>query len=70
MIVDNNNLSLREFHLLLPEVESNQDVYQYAEAMCLALSRGIIDSNQFELLAGSLEIHARKEGLVQPVYFL
>ena len=57
----NNTTTLRELMLDLCEVGETMNAFGYALKMMKALNDKEITSEQFKLLAGSLQIHCQRE---------
>jgi hypothetical protein len=63
MLTNKNPQNLREFHLDLCDVKTTADAFTYALKMMLSLKHDFITNKQYELLAGSLELHCKAEGI-------
>jgi hypothetical protein len=63
MINNNTPQSVREFHLDLCDVESTADAFAYALKMMRSLKQGCISNEQYDLLAGSLQLHCNRDGI-------
>jgi hypothetical protein len=63
MINNNTPQNVREFHLDLCDVESTADAFAYALKMMRSLKQGCISNEQYDLLAGSLQLHCQREDI-------
>ena len=63
MLTNNLPQNVREFHLDLCDVASTADAFTYALKMMHSLKHDFITNEQYELLAGSLQMHCLAEGI-------